>query len=126
LRIVDVLCCFNLEVLHMRKVLLAISMAAVSGFAFAAQPGGVQATPTSIQATSGGVNIQGNTNINANSTGATATASGQSVARNVIGGIRGGTNIKGNTTISASAKGTTAVATGKSKAENMIGGIGGE
>jgi hypothetical protein len=104
---------------NMRKILLAISMAAVSGFAFAAQPGGVQAT-------AGGVNIQGNTKINANSTGATATASGQSVARNVIGGIRGGTNIQGNTTINASAKDTTAVAKGKSTAENMIGGIGGE
>lgn len=110
----------------MRKILLAISMATVSGFVFAAQPGGVQFTPTSAQATVGGVNIQGNTNISASAEGTSAVASQNAVARNVVGGIRGGTNITGNTTISASAKDTSAVAKDTATAENMIGGIGGQ
>jgi hypothetical protein len=101
-------------------------MATVSGFVFAAQPGGVQYTPTSAQATVGGVNIQGNTHINASAEGTSAVASQNAVARNVVGGIRGGTNIKGNTTISASAKDTSAVAKDTATAENMIGGIGGQ
>jgi len=103
----------------MKKVILAISMLAVSGVVFAAQPG-------SVQATVGGVNIQGNTNITANAEGTTATASGSAVARNSIGAIRGGTNIRGNTSITARAKGTTATAKGQSTAENAIGVIGGQ
>jgi hypothetical protein len=103
----------------MKKIILAVSMLAASGLVFAAQPG-------SVQATVGGVNIQGNTRINASAEGTTAIASGNSVARNSVGAIKGGTNIMGNTDISAHARDTTAVAKGQSTAENAIGVIGGQ
>jgi len=110
----------------MRKILLAVSMIAVSGFAFAAEPVAIQGTRSSVQGTAGGVAIQGNTTINASSDNATAIATGSASARNSVGSIRGGTVIKGNTDISAHATNTTAIATGRAKAENSVGTIGGE
>jgi hypothetical protein len=104
----------------MRKIFFLISMVAVSGFVFAASPGGVS------QMTVGGVNIAGNTDISASAEGTSAQASSKAVARNVVGGIRGGTNIIGNTGISASAKDTSATAKDTATAENMVGGIGGQ
>jgi hypothetical protein len=124
LRIVDVLCCFNLEVLHMRKVLLAISMAAVSGFAFAAEPGGVSAAVNS--STGSLTTVTGDTAIAASAENTSAVASGNAVARNTIAGIRGSTTVTGNTAIAVSAKDTAAVATDNSTAENSIGVIGGQ
>jgi hypothetical protein len=103
----------------MKKIILAVSMLAASGLVFAAQPGGVQATV-------GGVNIMGNTNISAGANDTTSIATGGSVAKSSIGAIRGGTNIMGNTDISAYARDTTAIATEGSKAVNSIGVIGGE
>jgi hypothetical protein len=103
----------------MRRTFIAVAFMTMSSFAFAATPGGVQAT-------SGGVNIQGATNISANAEDTNAVASGGSVAKNKIGAIKGGTNIQGNTNINANAKNTNAVATGGSTATNDIGTIGGE
>jgi uncharacterized cupredoxin-like copper-binding protein len=103
----------------MRKILLAVALVSASTLAFAAEPG-------SIQGTSGGVNIMGNTNISANAQDTSAVATGESVAKNAIGAIKGGTNIMGNTNISANAKNTSAIASGKSKAVNSIGVIGGD
>jgi hypothetical protein len=114
----------NHKVLNMKKVILAVSMLAASGLVFAAQPGSVQGP--GYQATDGGVNIQGNTNISAGANDTTSIATGGSVAKSSIGAIRGGTNIMGNTGISAYARDTTAIATEGSKAVNSIGVIGGE
>jgi len=103
----------------MRKILLAVSMAAVSSFAFAAAPGGVQANW-------GGVNIQGNTEINASASGTTTMATGGSIARSSTGSIRGGTNIMGNTSISAHSQDTTTMAEEASVATSSTGTIGGQ
>jgi hypothetical protein len=103
----------------MRKILLAVAMVSISSLAFAASPGGVQATV-------GGVNIQGNTNMNVSAEDTSAVAQDDAVAKNQIGGIKGGTNISGNTSINVNAKGTSAVARGHAKAANSIGVIGGE
>jgi hypothetical protein len=106
----------------MKKMILAVSMLAASGLVFAAQPGSVQGSQTTL----GGVNITGNTSIDAGANDTTSIASGGSVAKSAIGAIKGGTNIMGNTAISAYANDTTAVATEGSKAVNSIGVIGGE
>jgi hypothetical protein len=103
----------------MRKILLAVTMMAISSLVFSATPGGVQATV-------GGVNIQGNTSMNVSAEGTTAVAEDDAVAKNQIGGIKGGTNIQGNTSINVNAKGTSAIAKGHAKAANSVGVIGGE
>ena len=110
----------------MRKSLFVIAMMAASTVAFA--QAGVQAAPGSTQATSGGVNIQGNTNIKANAENVNAVAVGQgNTAKNAVGAIKGGTNIKGNTNIKANAKNVNAVAVGKGNtATNDVGVIGGK
>ena len=78
----------------MRKSLVAVALMSASAFVFA-QVGG-QATPGSVQVTGGGVNIQGNTEINANAKDVNAVAVGQgNTAKNAVGAIKGGTNIKG-------------------------------
>lgn len=109
----------------MKKLIVATILSAATAVVFA-QAGG-QAAPGSAQVTSGGVNIQGNTNINAAVGSQTAVAVGQgNTAKNTVGAIKGGTNIKGNTNINAVAGKQTAVAVGKgNKAENAVGQIGG-
>lgn len=110
----------------MRKTLFTIALVATSALAFAQT--GVQASPGSVQATSGGVNIQGNTNIKANAENVNAVAVGKgNTAKNSVGSIKGGTNIKGNTNIKANAKNVNAVAVGKGNtATNDVGTIGGK
>ena len=107
----------------MRKIAL-IALTVLSTAAFA---------QTSIntdkgQATAGGVNIKGNTEIKAKQENTTAVAVGEgNVAKNTAGAIKGGTNIKGNTKIKAEQKNTTAVAVGKGNtAANEAGVIGGK
>lgn len=75
-----------------------------------------------------GVQIQGNTNINADQKNVTAVAVGEgNTAKNTAGAIKGGTQIQGNTNIKASQKNATAVAVGKGNtAENAAGVIGGK
>lgn len=109
----------------MRKLIVTTILSAASALAFGQAAG--QAAPGSVQATSGGVNIQGNTNINAVAGQQTAVAVGKdNTAKNTVGAIKGGTNIKGNTNINAVAGKQTAVAVGKgNKAENTVGQIGG-
>ena len=115
-----------------KGLLLGIGLTFATGVAFAQAQGGVTAGPQGYQAGNqsasgkGGVQIQGNTQINANATNTSAVASGQgNTAKNAVGGIRGDTQIQGNTKINANAKNTTAVATGKgNKAENAVGVIG--
>ena len=110
----------------MRKSLFVVAMMAASTVAFA--QAGVQVAPDSVQATSGGVNIQGNTNIKANADNVNAVAVGEgNTAKNAVGAIKGGTNIKGNTNIKANAKNVNAVAVGKGNtATNDVGTIGGK
>ena len=72
----------------MRKSLFVIAMMAASTVAFA--QAGVQAAPGSVQATSGGVNIQGNTNIKAKQTNATAVAVGKNNTAANEAGVIGG------------------------------------
>ena len=110
----------------MRKSLFVISMLAASTLAFA--QAGVQAAPGSVQATAGGVNIQGNTNIKADAENVNAVAVGKgNTAKNAVGAIKGGTNIKGNTNINAKAKNVNPVAVGKGNtATNDVGVIGGK
>lgn len=101
----------------MRKLLIITALSSLSAFAFA----------QTSQVTTGGVNIKGNTNINAAAGSQTAVATGEdNVAKNTVGAIKGGTNIQGTTNINAVAGQQTAVATGKgNKAENVVGQIGG-
>ena len=75
-----------------------------------------------------GVQIQGNTNIQAENKNVTAVAVGQdNTAKNTTGAIKGGTQIQGNTNIKASQKNATAVAVGKGNtAANEAGVIGGK
>ena len=71
----------------MRKSIFVITMMAASTLAFAQTA--VQATPGSVQATSGGVNIQGNTNIKANAENVNAVAVGKdNTAKNAVGAIK--------------------------------------
>ena len=72
----------------MRKSLFVITMMAASTLAFA--QGSIQATPDSVQATSGGVNIQGNTNIKASQKNATAVAVGKNNTAANEAGVIGG------------------------------------
>lgn len=72
----------------MKKLIVATLLSAVTAVAFA-QAGG-QSAPGSGQATSGGVNIQGNTNINAVAGKQTAVAVGKgNKAENAVGQIGG-------------------------------------
>jgi hypothetical protein len=109
----------------MRKIAL-IALTVLSTAAFAQQGG--QMSQKGAQGTSGGVNIQGNTEIKADQKNVTAVAVGQgNTAKNTAGAIKGGTNIQGNTKIKASQKNATAVAVGKGNtAANEAGVIGGK
>ena len=75
-----------------------------------------------------GVQIQGNTNINAKNENVAAVAVGEgNTAKNTTGAIKGGTQIQGNTNINASQKNAAAVAVGKNNtAANEAGVIGGK
>ncbi|CAK0781999.1 conserved exported hypothetical protein [Gammaproteobacteria bacterium] len=79
-----------------------------------------------ISGQAGGVQIQGNTAINASAENVNTTSSGaNSVATTKIGGISGGTQIQGNTTINATAKSVNTTASGSSsKACTEVGNIG--
>lgn len=122
----------------MRKSLLVIALMTASSFALAQQYGGAgggAGTPGAgaggggggYQAATGGVNIQGNTAINANAENVNAVAVGQgNTAKNAVGSIKAGTNIQGNTAINANARNVNAVAVGQgNKATNDVGTIGG-
>ncbi|MBF0560514.1 MAG: hypothetical protein HQL37_00590 [Alphaproteobacteria bacterium] len=110
----------------MRKILsVAVAVAAITftGAAFAQSAGGVSSMQSSNPQ---GVQIQGNTNINASGQNINTTAVGQgNTAESAVGAIGGGTQIQGNTNINASAENvnTTAVGTGNSS-KAVIGGIG--
>ena len=106
-----------------KGLILGLSMTAASTVVFAQQPGGVQMQSSN---KSGTVQIQGNTNINANAQNTGAVASGQgNKAKNTVGGITGQTQIQGNTKINANAKNTQSVASGKgNQAESAVGSIG--
>jgi hypothetical protein len=75
-----------------------------------------------------GVQIQGNTNIQAENKNVAAIAVGENnTAKNTTGAIKGGTQIQGNTTIKAKQTNATAVAVGKGNtAANEAGVIGGK
>lgn len=75
-----------------------------------------------------GVQIQGNTNIQAENKNVTAIAVGENnTAKNTTGAIKGGTQIQGNTNIKAKQTNATAVAVGKGNtAANEAGVIGGK
>ena len=72
----------------MRKSLFVIAMMAASTVAFA--QGAAQVSPGGAQATAGGVNIKGNTNIKANAKNVNAVAVGKgNTATNDVGTIGG-------------------------------------
>ena len=75
-----------------------------------------------------GVQIQGNTNIQAENQNTSAIAVGQgNESRNISGAIKGGTQIQGHTEIRAKQVNATAVTVGKdNKASNEAGVIGGK
>ena len=104
----------------MRIITLFVAFALVAAPAFAQQ--------AQRSSNPQGVQIQGNTNINADQKNVTAVAVGEgNVAKNTAGAIKGGTQIQGNTNIKASQKNATAVAVGKgNKAANEAGVIGGK
>lgn len=108
-------------------LLMAVLSMVASGAAFAqasqAGPRGGMSSPNAQ-----GVQIQGNTNINAEQTNSTAVAVGEgNTAKNTAGAIKGGTQIQGNTNIKAKQKNSAAVAVGKGNAAaNEAGVIGGK
>lgn len=108
----------------MRKITL-IALALVSGVAMAQHSGGVKQQSTT---NPDAVQIQGNTEINANAQNLNAVAVGKdNTAKNAVGAIKGGTQIQGNTKINANAKNVNAVAVGQGNtATNDVGTIGGK
>ena len=105
----------------MRKSLLVVALIAASTVAFAQNKTMTTTNPDAVQ-------IQGNTEINANAKNVNAVAVGKgNTAKNAVGAIKGGTQIQGNTKINANAKNVNAVAVGKGNtAENAVGVIGGK
>lgn len=75
-----------------------------------------------------GVQIQGDTMVNANAQNVNAVAAGDgNSAKNATGAVKGGTQIQGNTRINANAKNVNSIAVGKSNAAaNDVGSIGGK
>ena len=106
------------------SLLIASAFVAAPAFAQQAQGGnkGVQAAGKS------GVQIQGNTTINAAQENASANASGEgNTAKNSAGAIKGNVQIQGNTKINANQKNASANASGKNNAaSNEAGVIGGK
>jgi hypothetical protein len=104
----------------MRLISLLIASAVIAAPAFAQQ--------AQRSSNPQGVQIQGNTNIQAENKNVTAVAVGEgNTAKNTTGAIKGGTQIQGNTNIKASQKNATAVAVGKNNtAANEAGVIGGK
>ena len=113
--------------MRIQLAIVALASAVISTGAFAqasqAGPKGAMSSPNAQ-----GVQIQGNTNINAENKNVTAVAVGEgNEAKNTTGAIKGGTQIQGNTNIKASQKNATAVAVGKNNtAANEAGVIGGK
>lgn len=110
------------------KVALAVlATAVVSSAAFGqasqAGPRGAMSSPNAQ-----GVQIQGNTNINASNQNVAAVSVGEgNEAKNTTGAIKGGTQIQGNTNINAKQQGAAAVAVGRNNtAANQAGVIGGK
>lgn len=75
-----------------------------------------------------GVQIQGDTMINAAAQNTSAVASGDgNTAKTATGAVKGGTQIQGNTRINATSKNVSSVAVGKGNAAtNEVGAIGGK
>lgn len=109
----------------MRKSILAVALLSASVFAFAQTSGGAKVQQSS---NPNAVQIQGNTEINANAQNVNATAKGEgNTAKNAVGAIKGGTQIQGNTKINANARNVNATAIGKNNtATNDVGTIGGK
>ncbi len=109
----------------MRKlaVLAAAAAIAFSGAAFAQMSGGVDHLKST---NPNGVQIQGDTTINANAKNVNTTAIGQgNTAETAVGAIGGGTQIQGNTTINANAHNVNTTAIGQDNvARTTVGGIG--
>ena len=112
----------------MRTQLTVLAIAAVIstaafGQASQARPGGAMGSSNAQ-----GVQIQGNTNIQAENKNVAAVAVGEgNTAKNTTGAIKGGTQIQGNTTIKAKQTNAAAVAVGKNNtAANEAGVIGGK
>jgi len=102
---------------------LAAAATLIAGSAFAQSAGGVNVQQSSNPE---GVQIQGNTNINANANNVNTTAIGQgNTADTAVGAIRGGTQIQGNTNINANANNVNTTAIGQgNKAKTSVGAIG--
>lgn len=75
-----------------------------------------------------GVQIQGDTRVNANAQNTNAVAVGEgNAAKTATGAVKGGTQIQGNTKINATAKNVSAIAVGKGNAATSdVGSIGGK
>ena len=107
---------------------VAISSIAFVGAAMAQAAGGVQSpgSSTLYSTNPNGVQIQGNTTINASGRNVNTTAIGKgNLAESNVGAIGGGTQIQGNTGINASSDNTNTTAVGEgNKAKATVGGIG--
>ena len=111
----------------MRLISMMIAAVVVSAPALAQQ---AQQNPRGSMYSSNaqGVQIQGNTNIQAENKNVSAIAVGEgNEAKNTTGAIKGGTQIQGNTNIKAKQTNATAIAVGKGNtAANEAGVIGGK
>ena len=106
----------------MNKI-IAIALIAVSSAGWAQDAGNVQRSSSPR-----GVQIQGDTAVNASAQNVHAVAAGEgNTAKTATGAIRGGTQIQGNTRINANAQNMQSVAVGKGNAAtNDVGSIGGK
>ena len=107
----------------MHKIVVTTILSGVLAVAHAQGTGAIQRS-SSPQ----GVQIQGDTMINANVQNTQATAVGEgNTAKTATGAVKGGTQIQGNTKINATAKNVNAIAVGKGNAAtNDVGAIGGK
>ena len=105
----------------MRKIVIATALVASVSVAFG-QGAGVQRSSSPL-----GVQIQGDTMVNANAHNTNAVAAGDNnSAKNSTGAVKGGTQIQGNTRINANSLNVNSIAVGKSNAAaNTVGSIGG-
>ncbi|MDO8311036.1 MAG: hypothetical protein Q7T25_03755 [Sideroxyarcus sp.] len=105
----------------MRRLVVASILVASTSIVFA-QGVSVQRSSNPL-----GVQIQGDTMVNANAQNVNAVAAGEgNSAKNATGAIKGGTQIQGNTRINANARNVNSVAVGKGNAAaNDVGSIGG-
>lgn len=105
------------------RMIVIIACLALPSLAFAQMTPSVQRSSSPL-----GVQIQGDTMVNANTQATSAVAAGDgNSAKSATGAVKGGTQIQGNTRLNATSKNVNSMAVGKGNAAaNDVGSIGGK